>query len=46
MFFDCKAEALTDCDYRVAETDTRLELTAGNGTATQCKNFKMYKIGE
>ena len=32
---DFEAEALADCEYEVAYTDTGLELTAGMGTATQ-----------
>ena len=35
LSIDFDAEALTDCEYEVAYTDTGLELTAGNGTATQ-----------
>ena len=35
LSIDFEAEALTDCEYEVAYTDTGLELTAGNGTATQ-----------
>lgn len=35
LSIDFDAEALTDCEYDVAYTDTGLELTAGKGTATQ-----------
>lgn len=35
LSIDFDAEALTDCEYEVAYTDTGLELTAGMGTATQ-----------
>lgn len=35
LSIDFAAEALTDCEYEVAYTDTGLELTAGMGTATQ-----------
>ena len=35
LSIDFDAEALTDCAYEVAYTDTGLELTAGMGTATQ-----------
>ena len=35
LSIDFDAEALTDCEYEVAYTDTGLELTAGKGTATQ-----------
>lgn len=35
LSIDFDADALTDCEYEVAYTDTGLELTAGNGTATQ-----------
>lgn len=35
LSIDFEAEALTDCEYEVAYTDTGLELTAGMGTATQ-----------
>ena len=35
LSIDFEAEALTDCEYEVAYTDTGLELTAGKGTTTQ-----------
>lgn len=35
LSIDFAAEALADCEYEVAYTDTGLELTAGMGTATQ-----------
>lgn len=35
LSIDFAAEALTDCEYEVAYTDTGLELTAGKGTAKQ-----------
>ena len=35
LSIDFEAEALADCEYEVAYTDTGLELTAGKGTATQ-----------
>ena len=35
LSIDFDAEALADCEYEVAYTDTGLELTAGMGTATQ-----------
>lgn len=35
LSIDFEAEALTDCEYDVAYTDTGLELTAGNGTVKQ-----------
>ena len=35
LSIDFEAEALADCEYEVAYTDTGLELTAGMGTATQ-----------
>lgn len=35
LSIDFDAEALTDCEYEVAYTDTGLELTAGNGTVKQ-----------
>ena len=35
LSIDFDAEALTDCEYEIAYTDTGLELTAGMGTATQ-----------
>lgn len=35
LSIDFDAEALTDCEYEIAYTDTGLELTAGKGTATQ-----------
>lgn len=35
LSIDFAAEALADCEYEVAYTDTGLELTAGNGTVKQ-----------
>ena len=35
LSIDFEAEALTDCEYEVAYTDTGLELTAGKGSTTQ-----------
>lgn len=35
LSIDFDAEALADCEYEVAYTDTGLELTAGNGTVKQ-----------
>ena len=35
LSIDFATEALTDCEYEVAYTDTGLELTAGNGTVKQ-----------
>lgn len=35
LSIDFDAEALTDCEYEVAYTDTGLELTAGNGSVKQ-----------
>ena len=35
LSIDFEAEALADCEYEIAYTDTGLELTAGKGTATQ-----------
>lgn len=35
LSIDFDTEALTDCEYEVAYTDTGLELTAGNGTVKQ-----------
>ena len=35
LSIDFATEALTDCEYEVAYTDTGLELTAGKGTTTQ-----------
>ena len=39
LSIDYEAEALTDCEYEVAYTDTGLELTAGKGTATQGEKY-------
>lgn len=39
LSIDFAAEALTDCEYEVAYTDTGLELTAGKGTATQGEKY-------
>ena len=43
LSIDYEAEALTDCEYEVAYTDTGLELTAGKGTATQGEKFTLYR---
>ena len=39
LSIDFEAEALTDCEYDVAYTDTGLELTAGKGTTTQGEKY-------
>ena len=39
LSIDFEAEALADCEYEVAYTDTGLELTAGKGTATQGETY-------
>lgn len=39
LSIDFEAEALTDCEYEVAYTDTGLELTAGKGTTTQGEKY-------
>lgn len=39
LSIDFKAEALTDCEYEVAYTDTGIELTAGKGTTTQGEKY-------
>lgn len=39
LSIDFDAEALADCEYDVAYTDTGLELTAGKGTATQGEKY-------
>ena len=39
LSIDFDAEALTDCEYEVAYTDTGLELTAGKGTTTQGEKY-------
>ena len=43
LSIDFKAEALSDCEYEVAYTDTGLELTAGKGTATQGEKFTLNR---
>ena len=43
LSIDFEAEALTDCEYEVAYTDTGLELTAGKGTATQGEKFTLNR---
>ena len=43
LSIDYEAEALTDCEYEVAYTDTGLELTAGKGTATQGEKFTLNR---
>lgn len=44
LSIDFEAEALTDCEYEVAYTDTGLELTAVKGTATQGEKFTLNRI--
>lgn len=39
LSIDFDAEALADCEYDVAYTDTGLELTAGKGTTTQGEKY-------
>lgn len=39
LSIDFAAEALADCEYEVAYTDTGLELTAGKGTTTQGEKY-------
>lgn len=39
LSIDFEAEALADCEYDVAYTDTGLELTAGKGTTTQGEKY-------
>lgn len=43
LSIDFDAEALADCEYEVAYTDTGLELTAGKGTATQGEKFTLNR---
>ena len=43
LSIDFDAEALTDCEYEIAYTDTGLELTAGKGTATQGEKFTLNR---
>ena len=43
LSIDFEAEALTDCEYEVAYTDTGLELTAGKGTATQGEKYTLIR---
>ena len=43
LSIDFEAEALADCEYEVAYTDTGLELTAGKGTATQGEKFTLKR---
>lgn len=43
LSIDFEAEALTDCEYEIAYTDTGLELTAGKGTATQGVKFTLNR---
>ena len=43
LSIDFAAEALTDCEYEVAYTDTGLELTAGKGTATQGEKYTLIR---
>lgn len=44
LSIDFEAEALTDCEYEVAYTDTGLELTAGKGTTTQGEKYILNRI--
>lgn len=39
LSIDFEAEALADCEYEIAYTDTGLELTAGKGTTTQGEKY-------
>ena len=39
LSIDFDAEALADCEYEIAYTDTGLELTAGKGTTTQGEKY-------
>lgn len=43
LSIDFDAEALADCEYEIAYTDTGLELTAGKGTATQGEKFTLNR---
>lgn len=43
LSIDFTAEALADCEYEIAYTDTGLELTAGKGTATQGEKFTLNR---
>ena len=43
LSIDFEAEALADCEYEVAYTDTGLELTAGKGTATEGEKFTLNR---
>lgn len=43
LSIDFDAEALTDCEYEVAYTDTGLELTAGMGTATRGEKYMLNR---
>lgn len=43
LSIDFEAEALADCEYEIAYTDTGLELTAGKGTATQGEKFTLNR---
>lgn len=43
LSIDFDAEALADCEYEVAYTDTGLELTAGNGTVKQGEKFTLNR---
>ena len=43
LSIDFDAEALADCEYEIAYTDTGLELTAGKGTVTQGEKFTLNR---
>lgn len=43
LYIDFEAEALADCEYEIAYTDTGLELTAGKGTVTQGEKFTLNR---
>lgn len=43
LSIDFEAEALADCEYEIAYTDTGLELTAGKGTVTQGEKFTLNR---
>ncbi len=43
LSIDFDAEALADCEYEIAYTDTGLELIAGKGTTTQGEKFTLNR---
>ena len=43
LSIDFDAEALADCEYEIAYTDTGLELTAGKGTVTQGEMYMLNR---